>query len=207
MSTLDLMFPSIISVLGSCGAGKSYITKYIITENKKKFDDCIVFTSTGFTNSYNYLNELEIKPHILGLIDIDLKIKRIMKKQKNYHKKGIKSRLLVVFDDILGAMKTYSKMMLRLLSTFRQYNISIIFISQYAASTPTFIRELSYYNIVFNQETQNSMKACHESYFREFSTLGKFIEWFQNKLKEKYTFFFIDRLKKIKFIARAPSKI
>ena len=69
-----------MSVLGSCGSGKNRIIKYIMAESKYVFDYVLVFTSTGFRDSYKYLNKLGIKNKILSSLNIDESVEKIMDK-------------------------------------------------------------------------------------------------------------------------------
>lgn len=204
---MNISWPTIISILGSCGSGKSYSIKYLLKVNRDHFNYVIIFTSTGFTNSYNYLNEYGVNSTTFNTMDVERKIKSIMIRQKKYKQAGYNFNILIVFDDIMGAVKPYSNELKLLLSTYRHYNISIIFVSQYANSIPTYIRELSSYALVFNQFTLPSLKACYSSYFAEHDSLSKFNQWFKNKLNVKYSFYFVDRVSKSKIICKAPANL
>lgn len=202
--SLILPHPYILNVLGSCGAGKTNVCKYIITTGIEEFEYVIVITSTGFIGNFDFLNKLKKPNKVLPIIDVEKNIRMIMKKQREYFMKKVQSRLLIVMDDIMGSINMYSNEMKRLLSTYRNFNISIIFICQYASCTPTYIRELAPFNIVFNQTTASSLKCVYESYFRDIDTLKDFIKWFRNQLNQPFTFFFIDKLNKKKTICKAP---
>ncbi len=176
-----------------------------MAESKDVFDYVLVFTSTGFTDSYKYLNKLGIKNKILSSLNIDESIEKIMDKQKKFYLNKIDSKICIIFDDIMGTLNSYSKVLKRLLGSFRHYNISIIFVAQYASVIPTYIRELSFYNIIFNQTTFASLKSIYESYFRNFNSQKEFGGCFRNKLSLPYSFFFVDKINKRKFIAKAPT--
>ncbi len=72
---------------------------------------------------------------------------------------------------------------------------------------PSFIRELTFYCIIFDQTTAKSLQNVYESYFRDIDNLKEFIRWFKEQLKKQYSFYFIDRLKKKRFVCKAPSNL
>jgi len=192
-----------MSILGSCGAGKTVLCKYIISYFEDKFDFVFVITSTGFNGQYDFLDTLSLKNKVMNTIDFDKKIAFIMKKQKAYIDSGIKPSILIVFDDVMGSIKTSKKIKL-LISTFRHYNINIIFISQYANAISTELRELCFYSCVFNQFTERSLKAVNESYFAHMN-FKDFKMFINKKLSKPYTFMFVDRIKKKNSIMKAPN--
>lgn len=204
---MNINFPSIISVCGSCGSGKSWSIKYILKLYKDFFKHVIVFTSTGFTNSYDYLKDYGIKNTVMNTMDVEKKIMKIMMRQKAYKEKGYEFNVLIIFDDCMGCVKPYSDELKLLLSTYRHYNLSVIFVAQFANQLSTFCRELSSYAIVFNQYTKRSLEAIYNSYFMEHDSLAKFMIWFKNKLNVKYSFYFVDRVNKSKTIMKAPANL
>ena len=113
-------------------------------------------------------------------------------------------RLLLVLDDCSGVIKE-SKIFANFLIAHRHFEISIFFVVQYATDLSPRYRELANYAIVFNQTTEKSLKAVYETYFRDFDNLRQFIRWFQNSLKEKYTFFFVDRGERTKNVMKCPN--
>jgi len=199
-----MKFPNITTILGYCGTGKSHLVKYIIKENLDKIDYVIVITSTKHNNQYTYLGEHGMPNKILGPLDLDKKIAMIMNKMK---KNFDKYHVMIVFDDVMGSIKEYSNKMNALLSTFRHYNLSIIFVSQYAAKVPTYIRELTYYCFTFDQKSKKSLENVYDSYFQEIDTFKDFKRFFKNKLKEEFSFYFVDRVNNKKFVAKAPANL
>lgn len=202
---LNIEFPSVLSILGACKSGKSYLAKFLVTTYKKQFNNIIVFTSTGFTKSYDFIETLGIKSTISGTINIDKKITYILKLSQQYIEKNHNPKTLIIFDDVMGSIKSYSEKLKQLLSTYRHYNISVMFISQYSNAIPTYIRELSGYIFIFNQESKNCKKLVHESYFMDVcDKLTDFINFFNDQLKVEHSFYFVDRINKNKFVAKCP---
>ena len=87
-----------------------------------------------------------------------------MKIQKRNREKNNPCNVLLIFDDIFGSINN-SKVFKDLVSTYRHYNISIIFSAQYVSGSVTYLREISNYIILFNQRTQSALKLAYESYF------------------------------------------
>jgi len=123
--------------------------------------------------------------------------------QKKNRKTDVKRHVLLVFDDIFGSLKD-SKVFKNLISTFRHYNISVIFSVQYVSATATYLREISQYIVVFDQRTLAALKLTYENYFQEFEKFTDFKAYFKHKL-QKFHFFFIDREKNTKKIMICPS--
>jgi len=200
---MNLKFPCTIGVLGSCGAGKSKLCKYIITYYKSNFDFVFVLTGTGFNRGYDFLKDIGMKHKVMNGLKFNDKLAFIMKKQKYYKENNIKSSVLIVFDDLMGQVKK-SKVIEQLISTFRHFNISIIFISQSAFGIAPDLRELLYYACIFGQYTARSLKAIWESYFQDMS-YKELIDYMKGKLTRPYSFILMDRIQKNKRIMIAPA--
>jgi hypothetical protein len=200
----NLNFPNMTSIVGSCGSGKTYSVKYMLLQNRASYDYVIVVSPTNFTGSYDFLKTYNIPHKLLSPLGFDIIIKFLLKKQIYYYElKKNCPRIVLVLDDCSGAIRE-SKILKKLVSTHRHYGITIWFVAQYGTDLPPRLRELTYYAIVFNQNTEKSLRAVHETYFREIGTFKDFVPWFSDKLKEKYTFFFVDRINNKKSVTRCP---
>jgi len=197
----------IMNVNGYCGSGKSYFIQYLIKSLKSQLDCILVFSNTAnFTEDYEFLKKLKITHFIFSSLEADNKMEAIMKIQKKNRVENKKKNVLLIFDDILGGMKD-SKIFKCLITTYRHYNISIIFSTQYINAANTFLREISNYVIIFNQRTVNSLKIAYENYFNdEFDNFNSFKESFVKKL-QNYNFYFINRVKNTKNIMCCPASI
>lgn len=203
-----LKLPFIINIAGHCGSGKSFFIKYLIQSLKNEFNCIAVFSNTAaFTEDYNFLKELEtpeLKTFILSSLVADETIKKIMAIQKHNRQGNKKRNVLIIFDDIFGSIKD-SKVFKDLVSTFRHYNISIIFSAQYITASATYLREISNYIVIFHQRTLSSLKICYENYFiADYDNFNEFKHSFTNKL-QKYHFYFIDRINDKKTVMVCPA--
>jgi predicted AAA+ superfamily ATPase len=192
-----------LTISGACQSGKTHLIKYIVKSFKEEFDWIVLFSNTaGFNNDYEFLKEY--KHYSFGTIGFDQKLKAIMNIQKKNREKGNKCKILMILDDIQGSIKE-SKVFSQFCSTYRHFNISLIFSVQYITAASTSLREISSHIIIFNQKTANSLKACYENYFQEeYETFNDFKRHFISSLK-KYHFYFIDRTTNKRFIMVAPA--
>jgi ABC-type dipeptide/oligopeptide/nickel transport system ATPase component len=195
-----LKLPFCSTIAGSCGSGKSYLIKYICESFSNIFNGFIVFSNTAtFTEDYKFLENYKHK--ILGSLDFDNELKKIMSIQEKNRNKGIKKQFLIIFDDIFGSIKD-SKKFKEFISTYRHYNLSIIFSAQYICGIATYLREISAYVMIFNQKTNNSLKLAYENYFADKYT--SFEEFKKNFSLQRYKFYFVDRIINKRYVMKAP---
>ena len=203
-----IQLPFTLNIAGFCGSGKSHCIQYLIKSIKSQLDCIIVISNTAnFNDDYKFLDEYtNIKTKIINSLNAEQAIKLIMKIQKRNREQDNKKNVLLIFDDVFGSIKD-SKYFKDLVSTYRHYNISIVFSAQYISGAQTYLREISAYVIVFNQRTQSALKLAYEAYFAaDFESFGDFKTHFKNSLKQ-YHFYFIDRKNDKKSIMVAPSKL
>lgn len=200
-----ITLPFVLNVAGFCSSGKSHMVRYLIMSFKNEFDCVVVISNTAsFTQDYEFLKDMKIKHFIFGTLDFENKIKSIMAIQKKNRLNNVSRKILIIFDDIMASVRD-CKIFKDLISTYRHYNISIVFSTQYISASASYVREISNYIVIFNQRTKNALKLCFENYFCDtFETFTEFNNHFSKAL-EKYAFYFIDRSKNLKLILRCPS--
>lgn len=200
-----IKLPFIVNIAGHCGSGKTYFIKYMIESFKNDFDCVIIFSNTAnFSEDYTFLENISCRSFIYNTLDVEEDLKKIMRIQANFRKSDIKKNVLIIFDDVFSSVKD-SKQFKNLATTYRHYNISIAFSAQYISGASSYLREISNYIVIFEQRTINSLKLCFENYFAgEYENFNNFKAAFCKSLK-KYHFYFIDRIKNIKFVAKCPS--
>ena len=201
---IDLSF--ITNVVGTCGSGKSYLIKYMLRSMRRSFNFVVVFSNTaGFTKDYEFLNEIGMPHAIHSSLNIETITAKVMEIQKKNRLQNRLRNVLIIFDDCFGNVGN-SKIFKNLVSTYRHYNISIIFSTQYVSGATTFLREISNYVVIFNQRTQNALRLTYENYFAaDYENFNEFKQHFKNSLLD-YHFYFIDRIKNTKQIMVCPSK-
>lgn len=203
-----IQLPFTLNVAGHCGSGKTVMIRYLIKSLKSQLDCVVVISNTAnFTEDYKFLDDYQnIKCKIFNSLSAENVIKALMQIQKRNRENDNKKNVLLIFDDVFGSIKD-SKYFKDLVSTYRHYNISIIFSAQYISGSQTYLREISNYVVVFNQRTQSALKLAYEAYFAaDFETFGEFKNHFKNSLPQ-YHFYFIDRKNDKKSIMVAPAKL
>ena len=197
--------PFTMSINGFCGSGKSHMIRYLISCFKNEFDCVIIISNTAnFTQDYEFLKELGIKHFIFNSLVFDEKVKMTMSIQKKNRLNNVLRKVLIIFDDILGSVKD-NNVFKDLISTYRHYNISVIFSVQYISASASYLREISNYIIIFNQRTNNALKLCYENYFADSYENYNLFKLAFCKSLENYAFYFIDRIKNTKNIMRCPN--
>lgn len=195
--------PSIININGYCGSGKSYFCKYLCLSMRENFNNVVVFSNTAnFSGDYDFLKS-GFNYRIYSTANVNEMIKMILNLQKKNRAENNKINILMIFDDIFSSVKD-SKDFKNLVSTYRHYNISIIFSTQYVCGSASYLREISQYVIIFNQRTGPALKACYDNYFiQDYEKFSTFKLDFTNKL-QNYQFYFIDRIKNTKHVMKCP---
>ena len=180
--------PIFVVMVGKSMKGKSYLTRYLITDRfqSKKFEFGLVFTKTKFNDDYAFLpeksvkqgyNEDVLKKYIANLTKIKEKQKKV---PPNF----------LIFDDLVGVLSNQTDFFVNFVSTVRHFNTSVFICVQYLtgkkAITPI-MREQTTHAIMFNSRTRRTLENLYESYGGLFDTLDDFKAYFMNATKEKYS--------------------
>lgn len=83
------------------------------------------------------------------------------------HTAGKAKPAFVIFDDMVGSINFTSPLFSKLITTYRHYNILLIFTTQYLFKVPPVLRECTTYFITFKQPTKRSIQAIHETFMNE----------------------------------------
>jgi hypothetical protein len=169
-------------ICGAPASGKSHLIKYIVsTQIKKTFDWVYVFTRTP--TDYEFIKEEWVNP-----MYSDETIKKIM----DFQTENKDKRLLLIFDDILGAINVNSGVFTELITRYRHYRLTIIFSAQYVNKVPPVFRECCMCCIVFRLTTKNAVQSTFESFASNyFKNEREFNDW-QFKNLEEHVFLKID---------------
>lgn len=184
----DKFFTMII--FGAPLSGKSYLLRSIIytASKKKKFDHCLLFCDNKKSSDYDFISD-EYKYDAFDVPSIENYIKFC----KANNEKTIKTRGLLIFDDICGSLHFKSDLMKRLFSNYRHYGLSIIVCSQVIVDIPPHIRSIIKYGCVFkyvNKADIDKICVCFGS-LAESNT--DFIEKYEKFTNEKYKFLFFSQ--------------
>ena len=180
----EFKFPLLMCSVAKRGSGKSFLTKYLVHNwiENGDIDEVMAFTNTNEMNKeYDYLK----KKFIFNRYDENT-MKMIMEAQKKQIIKDSKKvkNVLVIMDDVIGSLDSYSPTVRELITQGRHYKISLILniqISKREFSTD-FRKNADYFLIGYNG------KDTFKSLFDEFEFQGKLPE-FVNFMHENTTDF------------------
>lgn len=169
-------------ICGRTGGGKSTLAKFIIFQllKSRKVDNCIVFTMTP--TDYEYLPpqciHTLIKEEQLGLI-------------LNYQKNHPNLKMLIVFDDFIGAINFQWPICNVMNTQYRHHGLTVLYSVQYIYSIPPIVREVVDVTILFSQNTERSIRACYECFGQDFAKLADFQQFLSNRT-QGYNFLIIN---------------
>lgn len=184
MSKLFEKIPSIIMIASPPASGKTVLIKYILCDlfKTKKLNYGIVFCPTSFNDSYNFLPQ----KYVYGQYDenalkhlLNLQTEQIQKNGMNNSKPAF-----VVFDDCIGSINFKSPLFNKLISTYRQYKLTLIFATQYIYALHSIFRECTTYFITFNQQQKRSLIAIHDTFMGDFDTWDEVKKFINDHCKD-----------------------
>ncbi len=163
------------------GGGKTTLIKFELYKGaqKKTYDVAIVFTS-----SYDdYTGVIEDKYIYTQYSDKTLA--KILRFQKEHGTVENMPRLLLIFDDMIGAMNFNTPVVNMLVTQYRHFNIGVVIAIQYCKKVPPTIRESCSKCYILGLNNLDSYKACYESFGqRKFKTLKEFQQFIDENTKD-----------------------
>lgn len=193
--SLILEHPFILTAVGKCKSGKTYLIKYLITRDRNYYDYIIIISNTASWNKdYDFLSQLNIRYKIVNTLNIPEKIKLIMDRLQGYISNNQVPKIGLIFDDCVGSIpKSGSKgyqIFEQMIVSHRHHGLSIFFNSQYITKTEPFFRELCNYAFIFKQDSQNGVRGVINNFLS-----GRQEEEIKSMLArlQQYQFIMVDR--------------
>jgi len=162
-------FPVIVNISRRRG-GKSFLTRDIVRNyfvKKKKIKNILVISETGlFNDDYKWIDKSKITPNFNN--DLINAIFERQKKLIEYDKKG-DNELLIILDDVVNmedSGRNNIKLLARLFTLSRHFQISIILNTQYIKSDiyPPIMRDNTDICIVFLQNNKDNKKLVKDTW-------------------------------------------
>lgn len=184
---LDFSRAQIICLVGSCGAGKSYLLRNLIYQFSKKnvFKFGVCFSGTGFNSDYKFLPEGAVRSNYS-----EEQLEKYIAKLKSWLHAHPGEKLpsnFLILDDLLGKIHINSGVFSNLMSTFRHYNMSVFITSQYMVkNVSTLLRELTDVAFIFRTRFHNSLKSLYESFGQLLEDQDEFNEMLNLATKEQH---------------------
>lgn len=188
---INIIIPGLYIICAYQGSGKSHLIRYIMRENKYKFDYGVVFTNTFFDeDAYDFFPEKFVHPEYDENI-----LQNLMNKQAKLIGKGIIKEAIVIFDDCIDDPNEFSsKVLKRLCTQLRHYHITVLFSTQYCNAIPPRMRTNAMGCFIFKTDTEVALKALFESYGQKFETFAKFKKYLMEATGD-YKFVYYDKQK------------
>jgi hypothetical protein len=167
---MNVSIPGLIIVCGLQGSGKSFLIRYIMHENQKKFNWGIVFSNTAFTDKgFDYIPREFIHSRYdhSALLNLKTLHERLINE-------GKEPSAFVIFDDCLYGKQWSDPEFLSLLTQLRHYRITCIISCQYPQSIPPMIRTNAFQVAIFSMTTKRALVALYESYGQLFDSYEQF---------------------------------
>lgn len=171
---MDIKLPAMIVINGVCGSGKTTCIRYIMKQNKSKFDYGIVFSHTAFDGGFEYIPKKFI--HTTYNPEKLTNLMLLQKKAVEQYKKGQIKKMpesFVIFDDMLDKACFSSELIKQLATQFRHFHITPIISTQYSKFISPALRDNCSDIIIFKCNGEASFKSLHESYGQAM----KYNEW------------------------------
>jgi len=183
-------------VVGRSGSGKSNVVLHMIN-NKSLLGgafDVILYLCDSPDDLFK--ENLKIpKENFIKDFDEEWLEKLIDKQRKNIEKKGVDKtdNIMLIFDDILSKQKFFSsKILIKLVTECRHYNISYILNSQSYKKIPRVVRLNCRGIILFPSSLGELIKFSEENSLPNMSN-KRFLELIQHCTKEPYQFAFLQQ--------------
>jgi nucleoside-triphosphatase THEP1 len=177
-------------IFGLPGSGKTTLMRYLIynASIKNEFDHCLLFSSTKGTKDYDFLDE-KYKFDAMNNEVIEKYINLCQKKNE----KSIKTRGLIIFDDICGEQTFKSALFKKLFSNYRHYGISIIVCQQMPVELPLSIRSIIKYACVYKYINKSDREKVYNCFGSMCENEKTFYELYDKYTQEKYMFMFFSQ--------------
>ena len=181
---LNLELPGLYMICGLQGGGKSHLIRFMMYENRAKFDCGIVFTNTAFKDgNFDYVDRRFV--HREYSEEVLKNLKGIFSKQIE---SGKKPRGFVVFDDCLSGRQWRSAELVSLVTQVRHYNITVVISTQYVKAIPPLFHSNAFKVYMFFMGGQAAMKALYEYYGQLVGTFEEFKAFFTGATAPKHQF-------------------
>lgn len=179
-------------IYGAPGSGKTNLLKYIVYSGaiKNEFDHCILLSANKGTKQYDFID----KKYKFEGYNLEI-VKSYIEFQKKKNERGIKSRSLIIFDDVMGEQNFRGDhgFWKSLFSNYRHWGINVVISMQTPIGISSEIRGLIKYACVYRYVNENDL----ENIFRSFGSLAEnkkaFYEIYKKHTDEQYKFLFFNK--------------
>lgn len=170
-------------IFGLPGSGKTNLLRYLVFSGakNKQFDHCLLFSATKDTDDYDFLDP----KYKYDAYDESV-IEKYMDICQKTNEKEIKTRGLIIFDDICGSQTFKSPLFKRLFSNYRHAGISVILCQQMIVELPLSIRSIIKYYFIYKYVNEADREKVYNSVGSLTKNKKEFYEIYEKYTNEKY---------------------
>lgn len=184
---MDINIPGLLIINGLQGQGKSHLIRYIMYENRKKFDWGLVFTNTSFVGeNYDYIPDGFVHSQYSG--DALVTLKRL---HSRIIKNGKKPSAFIIFDDCITGSQWRDQEFISAITQVRHYGFTILISTQYPQAIPSLFRSNIFQAVIFRLQGERALKALYECYGQRFDSYNLFKKFMMDNTGN-YSFIFFD---------------
>lgn len=207
-----LTTPALMLLYAVPGMGKSHMIKFVIetlyAKKALKYGIVLCADTTKADGSYNY-----IPSDYVHIEEYERAAKSLINLQNKALKSGPAPPAFIVLDDVTGA--NFSRpVWLKLFTTFRHLNITILFSVHRIGTVSTTVRDVATHAVIFAQKNYEVLRALWKQYGMSFGKFSEFREYISKHTKNIGDVVIIDThatpsmLLELEFLPwRAPAKI
>lgn len=177
-------------IYGLPGSGKTQLLRYILysAAANNEFDHCLLFSSTKGTQDYDFLdNKFKYDAFDTNVIEKYINI------CQSKNEKQIKTRGLLIFDDICGEQTFKSALFKKLFSNYRHYGVSVIVCQQMPVELPLSIRSIIKYACVYKYINEADREKIYKCFGSLAPNKNNFLDTYDKFTDEKYKALFFNQ--------------
>ncbi len=179
-------------IYGAPDSGKSNLIRFLVYNGaiKCKFDHAILFSSSKDDKDYSYID----KKYRFDGYDHNT-LKKYIDMQREYNKNGIKSKGLIILDDVMGS-ENFNKdnsIWLDIFSNYRHIGVNVICSLQAPIAMPSKIRSIIKYACIYKYVNENDRKNIYGNFGSLCKDDTTFYELYDKHTNERFKFLFYNR--------------
>ena len=181
-------------------SGKTHLMTFLIYKFARIFDNIIIINPTSFNGHWT-----KYTSNIIERFDEDL-ITKLMKRQAQLTRKGIKNHVLLLLDDCLSKANFNSKIFEQLACQGRHYQVSTWISTQHFAKIPIQLRMNADYTFIMGNQKGEVLKRVFDEVAGYFDSEKLFISVVREAIKN-YGCFVLDNINGTYHRIQAPENL
>jgi len=180
---MNIDHPSLVILNGVPNSGKTHLMRYMLylAAKQGKVDWVVVFSPTKFTGAWDMIKNQKYVHAVYEESTLE-KFLQIQEREKK--------RAILIFDDCIGTTSWQSKLITKLISTYRHYNLSIWIVTQNCNKIPPLIRDCTSHVFIFECYAKRQMEGLFNSFGNRFETFDQFRTFLKENTSDHHFIFY-----------------